>query len=88
MPASVVGRVAVNELVIHGWDVARASDQPFDADAGLMEMCFAFIGPLSEPGMEPHRQPAFGPVVPIGDDAPRLTRLLALNGRDAGWSPR
>jgi uncharacterized protein (TIGR03086 family) len=87
MPAAVVGRVAVNELVVHGWDVARASDQPFEADADLVEICFEFIGPLSEPGMEPHRQPAFGPVVGVGDDAPPLTRLHALNGRDAGRSP-
>jgi uncharacterized protein (TIGR03086 family) len=86
-PAAVVGHVAVNELVVHGWDVARASEQPFDADANLVAACFEFIGPLSEPGMEQHRQPAFGPVVDVTDGAPSLARLLALNGRDAGWSP-
>ena len=32
------------------------------------------------------REPAFGPVVASADEAPPLDRLLALTGRDPGWS--
>ncbi len=32
MPAEVMGVVALDELVLHGWDLARATGQPFDAD--------------------------------------------------------
>jgi hypothetical protein len=30
MPAQVAGLVTLDELVIHGWDVARACGQPYD----------------------------------------------------------
>ena len=32
LPAAIAGKIAINELVIHGWDIARASQQPFDCD--------------------------------------------------------
>jgi uncharacterized protein (TIGR03086 family) len=87
MPAAVVGRVGLDELVVHSWDVARTTGQPFDVDPDVVEMCFEFMGPISEPGMEQQRQPAFGPVVDVPPDAPPLDRLVASTGRDPGWSP-
>lgn len=32
LPGEVAGLVALDELVIHGWDVARASGQAYDCD--------------------------------------------------------
>ena len=32
-PAEVGGFVALTEVVIHGWDVASATGQPYDVDA-------------------------------------------------------
>jgi hypothetical protein len=43
--------------------------------------------PISQPGMEAARLPAFGAVVSEADDAPPLDRLVALTGRDPGWTP-
>jgi hypothetical protein len=37
--------------------------------------------------MEQAREPAFGPVIDVGDDRPRLDQLLGCNGRDPDWSP-
>jgi uncharacterized protein (TIGR03086 family) len=85
--ASVVGQFALNELVVHGWDVARATGQHFDVDAEVVEACLRAIDPISQPGMEQAREPAFGPVIDVGDDRPRLDQLLGCNGRDPGWSP-
>jgi uncharacterized protein (TIGR03086 family) len=87
MPAGVVGSVGINEVVAHGWDLARATGQSFTVDAVTLEGCFEFMAPISQPGMEAARQPAFGPVVSEGDDAPALDRLVALTGRDPGWTP-
>jgi uncharacterized protein (TIGR03086 family) len=84
-PASVVGHVAVNELIVHGWDVARATGQPFDATPELVEACFVFIDPISQPGMEPARGEAFGPVVEVDEERSRLDQLLGRNGRDPSW---
>ncbi len=34
LPGQVCGLVVLDELVLHGWDVAVASGQPYDADGG------------------------------------------------------
>ena len=41
-PAEVVGLVAADELVVHGWDVARAMGQPHDAERELVRPLGAF----------------------------------------------
>ena len=87
MPAGVVGTVGLNEVVTHGWDLARAIGQPFDADHDSIEGCLEFIGPISEPGAEANRAPAFGPAVTPPDDGSPVDRLIALTGRDPGWTP-
>lgn len=34
MPAEEMGVVALDELVLHGWDLARATGQPFRCEPG------------------------------------------------------
>ena len=87
MPAGVVGTVGLNEVVTHGWDLARAIGQPFDADHDSIEGCLEFIGPISQPGAEANRAPAFGPALTPPGDASPVGRLIALTGRDPGWTP-
>jgi len=86
MPAEVVGTVGLNEVVTHGWDLARATGQPFRADATTLAGCLEFLTPVSQPGMEAAREPAFGPVVAAPDDAPLLDRVVAMTGRDPAWT--
>ena len=87
MPATVVGTVGLNEVVAHGWDLGRATGRPFQPDANSIEGCLEFLVPMSQPGAENNRAPAFGPVVPVADAASGLDRLVALNGRDPRWTP-
>jgi uncharacterized protein (TIGR03086 family) len=86
MPAETIGRVGLDELVVHGWDVARASGQRFDADPASIAGSLEFIEPISAPGMEAARAPAFGDVIEPAEGASALDRLLALTGRDPAWS--
>jgi uncharacterized protein (TIGR03086 family) len=88
MPAETIGRVGIDELVVHGWDVARASGQSFDADPQSIEASLEFLASISEPGMEAARAPASGDVVAAAGDASPLDRLIALSGRDPRWTPR
>ena len=72
--------VAAEELTVHAWDLAHATDQTVrvdDATLDHVERFFTLFPPDPDTGAGP-----FGPVTPIGDDADRLHRILALAGRD------
>ncbi len=86
LPGEVAGLVALDELVIHGWDVARASGQTYDPDEGELQAVLGFVAQFSEPGRESEREGLFGPVVDVPGDAPLLDRVIGLTGRDPGWS--
>ncbi|WP_280234194.1 TIGR03086 family metal-binding protein [Nocardia cyriacigeorgica] len=82
MPAAVMARVALDELVIHAWDLARATGQDLtvaDADIDILLEFLRETPAEGTPGL-------FGPVVLVSGDAPRLDRLLALTGRTANWT--
>jgi uncharacterized protein (TIGR03086 family) len=87
LPGEVAGLVALDELVIHGWDVARATGRTYEVDEGSLEVVHGFVAQFSEPGMEETRAGLFGPVVEVPADAPLLDRVVGLTGRDPGWSP-
>lgn len=74
--------VALDEVVVHGWDLARATGQPFEAEALDVEVSLGFARSFSGPESAEMRGDAFGPVVLLPDDAPPLHRLLGLLGRD------
>ncbi|MFG2020972.1 TIGR03086 family metal-binding protein [Actinomadura geliboluensis] len=87
MPGADAGNVAMNELVVHGWDVARASGQPYTAGADEIESCLAFVSPAVEQSGGKGVPGLFGPAVPASGDAPALDRLIAMTGRDPSWTP-
>jgi uncharacterized protein (TIGR03086 family) len=84
LPAAVAAVVALDELVLHGWDLARATGQPYDADPADIDACLEFVAAAARPEGVPG---LFGPPVPVPADAPALHRLLGLSGRDPAWSP-
>lgn len=87
LPGDVAGVVALDELVVHGWDVARASGQPYDGDASSLEAVHGFVAGLAAPGQEAIRGGIFGPVVAVPAGARLLDRVIGLTGRDPAWSP-
>src|SRR6185437_14998851 len=85
-PAEMVGLTAADELVVHGWDVARATGQPYACEPELLAAAASFLGQFASPDAPAGPDVAFGPSrqVPVG--APELDRVVALAGRDPGWS--
>ncbi|KOV18806.1 TIGR03086 family metal-binding protein [Streptomyces heliomycini] len=83
MPGEVTGAVATDELVVHGWDLARATGRPYAPDPAALEAAHAFLLAAAE---DPGRSGVFGPVVPVPPDAPLLDRTIGLSGRDPGWT--
>ena len=84
-PASSIGATAANELVVHGWDVARASGQRLELDDASLAPSQEFLAAMSGPGMEEARGDAFGPALPVPADATLLDQVVAGNGRDPAW---
>jgi uncharacterized protein (TIGR03086 family) len=88
-PAEQLGAAAVNELVVHGWDVARASGQDLTVHDQSVGPCLGFAAALTGPDGDAIRAagPGFGPPVDIPGDASVLDRIVAANGRHPAWAP-
>lgn len=84
LPAEVAGLVALNEIIVHGWDISVASGQSFRCEPHLLTAAYGFV--QSAVSENPHGSPGlFGPPVPVPDDASPLERLLGLTGRHPKW---
>jgi uncharacterized protein (TIGR03086 family) len=87
MPGEVAGLVALDEVVLHGWDLAVATGQPFVADDTTLEGARSFLAMFSGLGTEDQRGDAFGPERPLPATASLLEQVLAMSGRDSTWRP-
>ena len=86
LPGEVAGRVAINEVVVHGWDIAVATGHDYACETDLLEAAYAFV--QSAVAANPDgSQGLFGPPVSVPDSAPLLDRLIGLTGRDPSWQP-
>ncbi|MCB0215398.1 MAG: TIGR03086 family protein [Caldilineae bacterium] len=79
MPASVASGINLLEAIIHGWDLAKASGQPFEADAATVEQVAAFSRQLVTD--EVRQGGAFGAEVTVPEGAPAVDRLAGFLGR-------
>lgn len=84
-PAEVVGLTAADELVVHGWDLACATGQPYTGDPAALEAARQFLGMFASPDAPAGPDVPFGPARPVAGDAPPLHQVLALAGRDPFW---
>ncbi|MFG1954910.1 TIGR03086 family metal-binding protein [Micromonospora sp. NPDC048830] len=84
LPQRTVGAMALVDLTVHGWDLARATGQPYDAEPAAMDTLHGFMDAMGETGQ---KMGAFGAPVDAPPDATPLDRLLARMGRHPGWSP-
>ncbi|WP_327370985.1 TIGR03086 family metal-binding protein [Streptomyces sp. NBC_01217] len=83
LPGEAAAVVALDELVIHGWDLARSTGQKFEADEASLRVSLAML----TPGDAGPRPDIFGPPVPVPADASLLDRTVAMSGRRPDWQP-
>jgi uncharacterized protein (TIGR03086 family) len=82
LPGEVAGLVALDEVVLHGWDLARATGQDYPVDEETAAALLPFVSgfdPGGTPGM-------FGPALDTSSDSPTFDQVLARAGRDPGWT--
>lgn len=83
LPGEVAGAVALDEIVLHGWDLARATGQPFEVDEGLLQVVHGFVSSI---GPDDRDGSLFGAAVEVDSNAPLLDRVLGLSGRNPAWA--
>jgi uncharacterized protein (TIGR03086 family) len=86
MPGGTVGLIGLNEVLVHGWDLAVATGQEYRGDPVAAQACLEYVQDFAATAPEA-RNSIYAPVVPFPDDAPVLHRLLGATGRDPGWRP-
>ena len=87
MSAGEAALVGLNEVVVHGWDLARATGQPYEVDPASVAACHSFVSSFAPPDGSPGDDGGlFGPPVALPDHASDIDRLVAATGRDPGWT--
>lgn len=84
LPMDVLAHMYLVDMVVHGWDLARAVGQEYEPDPEAVSRALSFTDRMAETGRQ---RGAFGPPVAVPDDAPPFDRLLGVIGRDPAWTP-
>jgi uncharacterized protein (TIGR03086 family) len=84
-PADMVAITTIDELVVHGWDIARATRSPYDCEPELIDAARRFLVVFTSPDLPAGPTVLFGPPRQVRHGASPLEQLVALAGRDAGW---
>lgn len=80
-PGAIYMALATNDAFTHGWDLAKATGQSTDLDAGLAEQLLE-VAPLAVPDAFRGPEPMpFGPQVEAPEGATAADRLAAFFGR-------
>ncbi|HWC34867.1 MAG TPA: TIGR03086 family metal-binding protein [Mycobacteriales bacterium] len=78
VPGSVYAGHRIIDVLVHGWDLAKATGQDTTLDPDLVAACIEIVEPqldmLAASG-------AFAPATEVGDDADPQARLLGWLGR-------
>ncbi len=83
VPADVVAGANVAELVVHAWDLSRATARPLALDEELVRATLAFV---QQPEMQPYwdQQGEFAPALPGAPEMPAADQLAVRFGRRVG----
>ena len=78
----VWGRVALTEMVVHGWDLAKAINQNIDLPESTLRSCLdhvsAFVPNAPVPSL-------WGTPVTTPADAALIDQIVAITGRNPNW---
>lgn len=78
MPGSQFIMIPFADLLIHKWDLAKATGQDSSLDSSMSDACFALLSPMLE-GLRSGGN--FGSAVSVSADASIQDKLLGITGR-------
>ncbi|WP_127782324.1 TIGR03086 family metal-binding protein [Rhodococcus sp. X156] len=86
MPGEMALGMILWEYLVHGWDLARATGQPWAPPEAAAAQIVAFAPSMLSPDYQGEGK-MFADPVPVPPSAPAMDQLLGLSGRDPRWSP-
>ncbi|MDN5916120.1 MAG: TIGR03086 family metal-binding protein [Pseudonocardia sp.] len=78
LPRALWGRIALTEVVVHGWELGRAVDRPFAPPEDSLKVCLEHVLAFLPNAPVPE---IWGPPVEISVDAPLIDQVVAATGR-------
>ncbi|MBM0226763.1 MULTISPECIES: TIGR03086 family metal-binding protein [Micromonospora] len=84
LPQETVGAMALTDLTVHAWDLARATGQRLDVEPEVLAELHGFMDRMGDTGQQ---MGAFAAPHPTTPDATDLDRLLSRTGRNPIWHP-
>ena len=78
-----IGMIMLGDVLVHTWDLARATGLDETLDAVVVREMFAGMEPMDEMLRSSGH---YGPKVAVAPGADDQTRLIAFTGRDPQWS--
>jgi uncharacterized protein (TIGR03086 family) len=78
--SATVDQFMAFDLVVHGWDLARATGQDETIPEGEVDRVLAFVDRMGTSTLQENG--VTGPAVAVPDGAPKQARMLGLLGRD------
>ncbi|MYS79532.1 TIGR03086 family metal-binding protein [Embleya scabrispora] len=84
MPATEIAAMLLLELVLHGWDVARATGQEYRASVELGEAVEGIVARYAQMYRE---YDGFAVAVVVPEGATAFERAIGASGRDLLWKP-
>lgn len=88
MPARTVGCMALLDLTVHAWDLARATGQEYEPAPESSGVVAALREAVAGLAPTARKMGVFGEPVAVPEGASELERLLAETGRDPRWTPQ
>ena len=78
MPVGQILMIPFADMLIHKWDLAKATGQDTSMDSGLAEVCYQLLQRFLEGGRDPN---TFAAAITVPASASVQDKLLAFAGR-------
>lgn len=82
LPNEIWGRIALTEVVVHAWDLAKATGRSVELPEETVQACFDHVVGFLDVPVVPE---LWGPPIEAEPDAPLLDRVVAITGRKPQW---
>lgn len=78
----VWGRIALTEMVVHGWDLAQATGEDVALPEPTLQVCLDHVSAFVPNAPVPE---LWGPAVTVASDATVMDQIVAVTGRNPDW---